>query len=174
MCLVRVSLRLVVASAVVVAAGCHLLVGTEERTVGVATEPDGAPSDAPATSDAPVDAGQDAPEASLDASVAGSGVTGDLLAHSIDTAIWLNGPIVEVSAATETFIKERVHQETGAKAKVTIDDACMFLAEFANGSMGTFESTRYARGRKNFNTFELNGADGSVYFDLEDPNDQER
>ena len=45
----------------------------------------------------------------------------------------------------------------------------MFLAEFANGSMGTFESTRYARGRKNFNTFEMNGADGSVYFDLEEP-----
>ena len=45
----------------------------------------------------------------------------------------------------------------------------MFLARFANGSMGTFESTRYARGRKNFNTFELNGADGSVFFDLEDP-----
>ena len=105
----------------------------------------------------------------LDAAVAGSGVTGDLLAHSIDTAMWLNGPIAEVSAATETFIKERVHQETGAKSKVTIDDACMFLARFANGSMGTFESTRYARGRKNYNTFELNGADGSVYFDLEDP-----
>ena len=105
----------------------------------------------------------------LDAAVAGSGVTGDLLAHSIDTAIWLNGPITEVSAATETFVKERVHQETGKKQAVNIDDACMFLARFANGSLGTFESTRYARGRKNFNTFELNGADGSVYFDLEDP-----
>jgi len=105
----------------------------------------------------------------LDAAVAGSGVTGDLLAHSIDTAMWLNGPIVEVSAATETFVKERVHQETGKKSQVTIDDACMFLARFENGSMGTFESTRYARGRKNYNTFELNGADGSVFFDLEDP-----
>ena len=105
----------------------------------------------------------------LDAAVAGSGVTGDLLAHSIDTAEWLNGPIVRVTAATETFVKERVHQETGKKQPVTIDDACMFLAFFANGSMGTFESTRYARGRKNFNTFELNGEKGSVYFDLEDP-----
>ena len=105
----------------------------------------------------------------LDVDVAGSGVTGDLLAHSIDTAIWLNGPITSVSAATETFVKERVHQETGKKQPVGIDDACMFLARFANGSMGTFESTRYARGRKNFNTFELNGADGSVFFDLEDP-----
>ena len=105
----------------------------------------------------------------LDAKVAGSGVTGDLLAHSIDTAMWLNGPITRVVAKTEIFVKERVHAETGQKMPVTIDDACMFLAEFANGSMGTFESTRYARGRKNYNTFELNGADGSVFFDLEEP-----
>jgi predicted dehydrogenase len=105
----------------------------------------------------------------IDVDVAGSGVTGDLLAHSIDTAMWLNGAITRVVAKTETFVKERVHVETGKVQPVGIDDACMFLAEFANGSMGTFESTRYARGRKNFNTFELNGADGSVYFDLEEP-----
>ena len=105
----------------------------------------------------------------LDLKEAGSGVTGDLLAHSIDTAMWLNGPITRVTAKTETFIKERIHAETGELQPVGIDDACMFLAEFANGSLGTFESTRYARGRKNFNTFELNGADGSVYFDLEEP-----
>jgi len=105
----------------------------------------------------------------LDVKTAGSGVTGDLLAHSIDTAMWLNGPIVRVVAKTKTFVTERLHVETGKVEPVGIDDACMFLAEFANGSMGTFESTRYARGRKNFNTFELNGADGSVYFDLEEP-----
>jgi predicted dehydrogenase len=105
----------------------------------------------------------------LDARVAGSGVTGDLLAHSIDTAQWLNGPIRRVVAYTETFVKERKHAESGKIEPVTIDDACMFLAIFANGSMGTFESTRYARGRKNYNTLELNGENGSVYFNLEDP-----
>ena len=105
----------------------------------------------------------------LDVDVAGSGVTGDLLAHSIDTAMWLNGPIERVTASTRTFVTERVHAETGKVQPVGIDDACMFLAEFANGSMGTFESSRYARGRKNYNTLELNGADGSVFFDLEDP-----
>ena len=105
----------------------------------------------------------------LDANVAGSGVTGDLLAHSIDTAEWLNGPIRSVVAKTETFVKERMHQDTGKVEPVGIDDACMFLAVFENGSMGTFESTRYARGRKNYNTFELNGERGSVFFDLEDP-----
>jgi predicted dehydrogenase len=105
----------------------------------------------------------------LDVAVAGSGVTGDLLAHSIDTAMWLNGAIARVTARTETFVKQRMHAVSGKVEPVGIDDACMFLAEFANGSMGTFESTRYARGRKNYNTFELNGADGSVFFDLEEP-----
>jgi predicted dehydrogenase len=105
----------------------------------------------------------------LDVNVAGSGVTGDLLAHSIDTAMWLNGAITRVTAKTRTFVTERKHAVTGKVEPVGIEDACMFLAEFENGSMGTFESTRYARGRKNFNTFELNGADGSLYFDLEEP-----
>ncbi|MCE5302769.1 MAG: Gfo/Idh/MocA family oxidoreductase [Planctomycetaceae bacterium] len=105
----------------------------------------------------------------LDGRVAGSGVTGDLLAHSIDTAEWLNGPIRRVVAYTETFIKERKHSDTGRVEPVTIDDACLFLAVFANGSCGTFESTRYARGRKNYNTFEINGENGAVFFDLEDP-----
>jgi predicted dehydrogenase len=73
----------------------------------------------------------------LDAAVAGSGVTGDLLAHSIDTAMWLNGAITRVVAKTETFVKQRKHAETGKVEPVGIDDACMFLAEFANGSMGT-------------------------------------
>ena len=105
----------------------------------------------------------------LDSKVAGSGVTGDLLAHSIDSAEWLNGPIKRVVAHAETFIKERKHADTGKVEKVDIDDACMFLAVFENGSMGTFESTRYARGRKNYSTMELNGANGAIYFDLEDP-----
>ena len=105
----------------------------------------------------------------LDAAVAGSGVTGDLLAHSIDTAIWLIGGVDKVSAMTETFIKQREHQVTGQKQEVTIDDACAFLARFKNGALSTFESTRYARGRKNYNTFEVNGSEGSIAFNLEEP-----
>jgi len=105
----------------------------------------------------------------LDADVAGSGVTGDLLAHSIDTAIWLVGSFDKVTAMTETFIKERALQDEPDKRKpVKIDDACAFLARFKNGALATFESTRYARGRKNQNTFEINGELGSIYFDLED------
>jgi predicted dehydrogenase len=105
----------------------------------------------------------------LDKDVAGSGVSGDLSSHNIDTAIWLNGSFASVCSMTETFIKERpVQDQPGKKKKVEIDDVCTFLARFANGSNGTFEATRYARGRKNKNSFEINGEKGSLYFDLED------
>jgi len=106
----------------------------------------------------------------LDAKAAGSGVTGDLLAHCIDLARWMNGDIISVSAMTETFIKERVHQETGEKQEVTIDDACAFLCRFENGSLSIFESTRYARGHKALFTFEINGRDKSLFWDLHDLN----
>ena len=104
----------------------------------------------------------------LDVNAAGSGVTGDLLAHCIDTAMWINGPIASVTAMTETFIKERMHQDTGNVEKVGIDDACAFLARFANGSLATFESTRYARGHKALYTFEINGENASITWDLHD------
>lgn len=104
----------------------------------------------------------------LDADVAGSGVTGDLLAHCIDTALWLNGPIDSVTSMTETFVKERTNAQTGTRKQVRIDDAAAFLARFANGSLATFEATRYARGHKALNTFEINGENGSLAWDLHD------
>src|SRR3954449_11286165 len=104
----------------------------------------------------------------LDAKVSGSGVTGDLLAHCIDTAMWLNGSVKDVCAMTETFIKERKHTLTGKVEKVSIDDACAFLCHFNNGSLGLFESTRYARGHKALYTFEINGENMSLKWDLHD------
>jgi predicted dehydrogenase len=106
----------------------------------------------------------------LDVDAAGSGVTGDLLAHCIDTAMWLNGAITDVSAMTETFIKERVHTASGKVQKVGIDDACIFHCHFKNGSLGLFESTRYARGHKALYTFEINGEHASIRWDLHDLN----
>ena len=104
----------------------------------------------------------------LDVAVAGSGVTGDLLAHYIDTALWLNGPITEVTAMTETFIKERKHNLTGKVEPVGIDDASAFLCRFENGSLATFEATRYARGHKALYTLEINGEHASAFWDLHD------
>jgi len=104
----------------------------------------------------------------LDVKVAGSGVTGDLLAHCIDTALWLNGSITEVTAMTETFIKERKHNLTGKVEPVGIDDASAVLTRFENGSLAMFEATRYARGHKALYTLEINGEHASAFWDLHD------
>jgi predicted dehydrogenase len=104
----------------------------------------------------------------LDVAVAGSGVTGDLLAHNIDTALWLNGPITEVTAMTDTFIKERTHNLTGKVEPVGIDDASAVLARCQNGSLAMFEATRYARGHKALYTLEINGEHASAFWDLHD------
>ena len=104
----------------------------------------------------------------LDLAAAGAGVSGDLLAHCIDTAIWLNGRMDTVCCMTETFVKERMHNLTGKVEKVGIDDACIFFGKFANGSLANFESTRYARGHKALYTFEINGENMSLAWDLHD------
>ena len=104
--------------------------------------------------------------------VAGSGALGDIGAHIIDLAHFLVGPIAEVVGTTETFIKERPLEEPGGgRREVTVDDAASFLARFENGATGTFEATRLAAGRKNHNSFEINGSRGSVAFDLERMNE---
>jgi predicted dehydrogenase len=95
----------------------------------------------------------------LQKSQAGSGVLGDLLSHLIDTALYLNGPIAEVSAMMHTFAPGR-----------DVDDATLLLARFANGSIGSFEATRYAVGCRNRNAFEIHGSRGMARFDLEDLN----
>ena len=82
--------------------------------------------------------------------------------------MWHNGPITRVNAMTETFIKERKNVETGKVEPVGIDDACTFFCSFDNGSMGNFESTRYARGHKALFTFEINGEKASIRWDLHD------
>lgn len=99
------------------------------------------------------------PNWKTDKAQAGSGVVGDLLSHSLDTALFLNGPITLLSAMTHTFAKGR-----------EIDDAVNVMVRFANGSIGTFESSRYATGCRNRNAFEIHGSKGMLHFDLEDMN----
>ena len=106
--------------------------------------------------------------------LAGSGALGDIGAHIIDLAHFLVGPIEEVVGTAETFIRERPLEEPSGGAQtgeVTVDDAAAFLARFENGAMGTFEATRLAAGRKNHNSFEINGSSGSLVFDLERMNE---
>lgn len=115
--------------------------------------------------------------------LAGSGAHGDLNAHIIDLARYLCGEISSVCGLMKTFIKKRPELAAttgglGAKAAkkmgdVTVDDATIFMANFANGAIGTFEATRFAGGNRNGNRFELNGSKGSIRFNLERLNELE-
>lgn len=114
---------------------------------------------------------------------AGSGAHGDINAHIIDLGRYLLGEFEEVSGLLHTFVKKRplvgeTDDHLGAKAsnemgEVTVDDAAMFLAKFQNGALGTFEASRFAVGRKNYNRFEINGSGGSLVFNLERMNELE-
>lgn len=119
----------------------------------------------------------------LDCKQAGSGSLGDIGSHIIDMAQFLVGDIAEVTGTMKTFIKERPlvqgargimaargASKKGARGKVTVDDATAFLAYFENGAIGTFEATRFATGRKNYNGFELYGSKGSICFCFDNMN----
>lgn len=108
----------------------------------------------------------------LDKSVAGTGAIGDLASHIIDLAHFLVGPITAVTGTSKTFITERpLPDDPSTMAPVTVDDSFALLARFNNGATGTFEGTRLATGRLNYNSFEVNGSEGSLAFNLERMNE---
>ena len=118
----------------------------------------------------------------LQSKYAGAGPQYDLNSHSVDLARYLVGEVDTVSAMLKTFIKERPLPGAGAgtfksgsagteKGQVTVDDAAFMVVEFENGALGSFEASRFASGRKNYNYFEIYGSKGSLAFDLERMNE---
>ncbi len=120
----------------------------------------------------------------LQKGVSGSGAHGDINAHIIDLGRYLMGEFEEVSSFMNTFIKQRPLEDSAGKGsglggastgerqmgEVTVDDAVTTIGRFANGAMANLEATRFALGRKNHITLEINGSKGSLYFDFEDMN----
>lgn len=116
----------------------------------------------------------------LQAKIAGSGTHGDIDAHIIDLGRYLVGELKEVCGLMETFVKERplldqAGKGLGAKGgqklgKVTVDDTVSWIGRFKNGAVANLEATRFAHGRKNHITLEINGSKGSLAFNFEDMN----
>ena len=109
----------------------------------------------------------------LDKEAAGSGALGDLGAHIIDLGRYLIGEVKGVSAVTRTFIDERPLPDGKGTGKVKVDDAFVATVEFDNGAIGTLEATRFAAGRKNHLTMEINAEKASIRFNLERLNELE-
>jgi predicted dehydrogenase len=117
--------------------------------------------------------------------LAGSGALGDIGAHITDLARFLVGDITDVTGTLGTWITQRPVEIEGTGGSglsmqageemgdVTVDDATSYLARFESGATGVFESTRLAPGRRNYNSFEINGELGSIAFNLERLNELE-
>lgn len=118
----------------------------------------------------------------LQKNISGSGTHGDINVHLIDLGRYLVGEFQKVCGLMQTFIKERPVLDESARvqglvaksphktAKVTVDDAVIFIGRFENGALANLEATRFAAGRKNHIEIEINGSKGSLHFNLEDLN----
>lgn len=103
---------------------------------------------------------------------AGSGSLGDLGAHIVDATQYLVGDVLTgVSALTKTFVAKRPDESGEQVDDVTVDDAAVFFGRFAGGAIATYEATRFALGRKNGMSVEVNGSLGSLRFEFESMNE---
>ncbi|MDC0934970.1 Gfo/Idh/MocA family oxidoreductase [Pirellulales bacterium] len=120
----------------------------------------------------------------LQSEFAGAGPHYDLNSHSVDLARYLVGEISTVSAMTSRFISQRPlpaatatafqgGSEGGETGDVTVEDASFMTVKFDCGALGSFDASRFALGRKNYNLFEIYGSEGSVRFNLERMNELE-
>ena len=106
----------------------------------------------------------------LQAGSAGSGALGDIFSHIVDLSRYLVGELAEICATMETFVRQRREPGTRRLRRVTVDDAVTAVGRFRNGALLNLEATRFAPGRKNSITLEINGSAGSLYFDFEEMN----
>jgi predicted dehydrogenase len=108
---------------------------------------------------------------------AGSGVLGDLMSHGFDLVQYVVDDITEISAQSETFIKERreaaagtshfAKNATGALKRVENEDWTSGMMKLANGASGTFESSRIAVGPACEYSIEVRGSLGTLRWNFE-------
>jgi predicted dehydrogenase len=127
---------------------------------------------------------QDFPEVNLgwrqQRKLAGSGEVGDMGAHRIDFCHDVIGPIARVVGLTRTFAPLRAGRD-GEMLPVDVEDASVFLAEFAagvgveQGTIASFDLSKVAKGREKgghgLDEFEVYGTEGTIIYHLHRPHE---
>lgn len=100
--------------------------------------------------------------------LAGSGTLGDMCTHILSVLQMILGDMKRVCAVKETVIPERPKEKGSSEMqKVENEDLVMFLAEYKNGALAQLGSSRVATGRKNLFSYEIQGTEGTVSYNLE-------
>ncbi|MEV0291610.1 Gfo/Idh/MocA family oxidoreductase [Kribbella sp. NPDC050820] len=86
--------------------------------------------------------------------------------HAIDLARFLCGEITSVSAAISSIAPERTYRGEPAET----DDTVAIVAELEDGLVATIDASLVAQGRRNHLAWELNGSNGALTWNLEEPN----
>ncbi len=102
---------------------------------------------------------------------AGGGILWDMGSHAIDFARYLLGDIVAVSGVSRLYVRQRPDPSGTGMVAVDADDACAFAAEFASGTIGTFDLNRAVAGRGgsgrgNYQCIEVHGTGGAAIYEL--------
>jgi len=105
----------------------------------------------------------------FDRSRAGSGALGDLGCHALDLVRFITGKeYLRVIGDADTFIKRRPLPDIdNADAPVDVDDYCSYLARLEDGLSASFQITRFAFGRGNYQRLELYGEKGALVYILD-------
>jgi len=93
------------------------------------------------------------------------GTLGDVGVHILDFATYPVGPIKEISCKLKTF-KKAPRNRIG-KYKLDANDSAIMTVEFANGALGSIQTTRWMTGHINRVFLKISGTEGSVSFDSE-------
>ena len=97
----------------------------------------------------------------------GKGALGDMGSHQVSMAIWLCGPLKEVSARLQTVHPQRPDATTGEMKAVETDDQYSAIGTFDNGGLFTMHTSWLGQGHKMQLAFEVTGTKGAIKFDQE-------
>lgn len=87
----------------------------------------------------------------------GGGALMNQAIHSVDLLLWLMGPVVEISALTDTLTHERIE----------VEDVAVANLRFANGALGVIEATTTAY-PGTLKRVEISGSHGTAILEEED------
>ena len=108
----------------------------------------------------------------FDRAMSGSGALADLGSHMLDLVRFLtDDEYTRFTAQNGTLVPDRRSADpakNGAREVVDVDDYAHFFAQTAGGIAASFEISRNAFGRGNFQHIEIYGDRGALVYELED------
>ncbi len=100
----------------------------------------------------------------FDPAISGAGVVGDLGTHWIDTARWLMGEVVAVSATIDRFV-QRSPRPDGSTYDPA-EDSAVIQCRFENGALGVLHATAVAWEGAGFgqtHAIDVHGSEGTLH-----------